>query len=385
MSITIPRLSASLLALLPVFSQDAARRPASSPRGGDDLSAELEAIRAATDATGLVALAVQDGAVVAWGAAGVRVAGSKDPLRIEDPIHLGSCTKAMTATLVARLVEDGVLAWDTTIAQALPEFSKEIDPGFHGITVEQLLRHLGGIAERRRPEISALHEVLSGMRGPANVVRRDILGKVLAQPPSPSTAGAFDYSNFGYMTVGLMLEERTGKTWEELMVDKLFEPMDLASAGIGSPAGEGVPVGHLRENDAWSPLPPGPAGYLPDAMAPAGLAHMNLFDWAKVVGEHLAGERGEDGLVSAASYRRLHADPGTTYAAGWGLSRLQWSWGESSVLTHNGSDNTWLSLVLALPEWDIAILTAANCAEAAGQQATDQAKELLLRTLGLRD
>ena len=141
----------------------------------------------------------------------------------------------------------------------------------------------------------------------------------------------------------------------------------------------------MREGDTWRPLPPGPGGYLPDAMGPAGLVHMNLRDWATFVAEHLAGERDEDGFLSAASYQRMHAHPGTGYAAGWGVSNLVWSWGESSVLTHNGSDNTWMSVVYALPAVDITILTAANCADSAGQQGTERAKELMLGALGLRD
>jgi CubicO group peptidase (beta-lactamase class C family) len=120
-------------------------------------------------------------------------------------------------------------------------------------------------------------------------------------------------------------------------------------------------------------------------MAPAGLVHMNLGDWAEFVGEHLAGERGDDGFLAAKTYRRMHADPGGGYAAGWGLTHLRWSWGEGAVLTHTGSDNTWMSVVFAVPQWDITIVTAANCAGSQGQAATERAKELMMGVLGLRD
>ncbi len=355
-------------------------------RDGENVSKALEEIRKTADLPGMVAMAFQDGEVAAWGAAGLRAHGSEAPITIDDPIHLGSCAKALTATLVARLVEDEVLSWDTTIAQALPKLAEKIDEGFHDVTVEMLLRHRGGIAERRRPEISALHANLRDMEGSPPEVRLAILELVMSTPPLPPFEGGFDYSNFGYMTVGAMVEELTGASWEELMVTKVFRPLGLKSAGIGSPTGDNAPVGHTREDDAWKPLPPGPAGVLHDAMGPAGLLHCNLADWGVFVADHLAGERGDDGFVSTESYERLQRDTDSSgYACGWGLAKHSWSWGNGDVLTHNGSDGTWYSIVFAIPEWDLTVLVASNCGGTAAQEACTRARDLMLTTVGFKD
>ena len=317
---------------------------------------------------------------------GVRALGAEAPISIDDPIHLGSCGKAITSTLVARLIEEGLLAWDTTIAEAMPEFAESIDPGYHGVTVEQLLKHRAGIAERKRLEIAALHNVLAQLESPPAEARREILAKVMASPPLPPAPGTFDYSNFGYMTAGAMLEALTGKPWEELVIEHVFRPMELTSAGVGSPAGPDVPVGHRSNGDGWEPLPPGPGGVLPDAMGPAGLMHANLADWGKFVGAHLAGARGEDGFLEAETFRRLHQDPESSgYAAGWAITSHSWSWGEGKVLTHNGSDNTWFSVVFAMPEWDLTILVAANSAGAGAETAVEKARLHLLAATGFDD
>lgn len=353
---------------------------------GENLSGLLEAIRKDAEVPGVVVMALQDGEVAAWAAAGVRAQGSQESITIEDPMHLGSCGKAMTSTLVARLIEDGLLDWTTTIAEALPDFAEGIDPGFHDVTIEQLMRHRGGIAERRRPEIQALYGELENITGTPNEVRLAILGRVMASPPVPPAKNGFDYSNFGYMTAGAMVEHLAKRPWEELIVEKVFRPLGMESAGVGSPSGVGVPVGHLREDDDWAPLPPGPGGVLPDCMGPAGLIHSNLADWGKFVSDHLGGERGEDGLVTSESYKRLHGDPfASRYAAGWGISKHTWSWGEGQVLAHNGSDNSWYSVVFAMPEWDLVVLAASNCAGAAGQQAAERGRDLILEELGFRD
>ena len=90
--------------------------------------------------------------------------------------------------------------------------------------------------------------------------------------------------------------------------------------------------------------------------------------------------------MTAKSYKRLHANPHSSgYACGWGIAKHVWSWGEGSVLTHNGSDNTWHSIVFAMPEWDLVILTAANCGGTPGEQVATGAKDLLLETLGFKD
>ena len=384
-------LSALLLSALPGYSGPAAvtlsaERSGFSPEA-QDLSSAVEEIRAESGAPGLVAVAVQDGMVVAWGVAGVRAAGSETPLQVDDPMHLGSCGKAMTSTMIARLVEEGTLEFETTIAEALPDLAEKIDPGFHEVTIEQLIRHRGGIAERRRPEIQAYYDRLGAMEGENSEVRLEMLALVMSHPPLLPEAGQFDYSNFGYMTAGAMAEAVTGKAWEELMEEKVFAPLDMESAGTHSPTGDDVPVGHTADGDGFEALPPGPGGALHACMGPAGLVHASLPDWGRFATEHMRGERGEDGMLEAATYRRLHAKvDGSDYAAGWGISQHTVSWSEPTLsLSHNGSDNTWYTMIQIFPEWDLAVLAASNCGSPAGSRAVDSASDALLEKLGFSD
>lgn len=348
-----------------------------------DVSSALEELRAETGVPALVALAVQDGEIVARGAAGVRVFGSEDAVTPADPFHLGSCSKAMTATLVARLIEEEVLTWETTVAEALPELAAEIDPGFHAVTIEQLLRHRGGIAERRRPELQPLIALFYGLEGSPREQRRGAVRLALEKPPYSAPGEAYDYSNYGYMTAAAMIERLTDRSWEELIVEKVFRPLGMESAGVGSPSGADVPVGHDEDGDSWKPLPPGPGGILPESMGPAGLVHASLEDWARFVSDHLAGERGADGLLRSATYRRLHRDPEKSgYACGWAIQQYDWGWDSGRALAHDGSDGTWYTAVLALPEWDVIVLAAANGAGTAGTAAVTRARDHLLEEIG---
>src|SRR5262245_34666781 len=89
--------------------------------GAAKLSESLEDIRVrfALPALG-AAIVTTDGLAGSW-ATGVRRNGSDERVTVDDRWHLGSCTKAMTATLIALLVERGDLAWDKTLPQLLPE------------------------------------------------------------------------------------------------------------------------------------------------------------------------------------------------------------------------------------------------------------------------
>ncbi|MGZ8300996.1 MAG: serine hydrolase domain-containing protein, partial [Rhodoplanes sp.] len=108
------------------------------------LDAELEKVRAKHGLPALAAAVVKDGAIIAAGAVGVRAHGTAVKVTIEDRFHLGSDTKAMTATLAAMLVEEGKLRWDSTIGEVLGGDVPGINPKLGAVTLEQLLSHSSG-------------------------------------------------------------------------------------------------------------------------------------------------------------------------------------------------------------------------------------------------
>ncbi|MFT5681401.1 MAG: CubicO group peptidase (beta-lactamase class C family), partial [Myxococcota bacterium] len=80
----------------------------------------LEPIRIDYGLPSLTAAVVEGSTLTKLGAVGLRSLDAKVEVTHEDRYHLGSCTKAMTATLTAVLVENGTLSWETTLAEAFP-------------------------------------------------------------------------------------------------------------------------------------------------------------------------------------------------------------------------------------------------------------------------
>src|SRR5215471_9480155 len=105
----------------------------------------LQALKDKYNLPALAVLVVKDGVVCERAAVGVRKWGETNVVTTNDLFHIGSCTKSMTATLAAMLVEDGKLSWTTRIVDVFPEFKGKIDERYETVTLEQLLTHRSGL------------------------------------------------------------------------------------------------------------------------------------------------------------------------------------------------------------------------------------------------
>src|SRR5216683_6748621 len=94
---------------------------------------------------GMAAAVLRGERIIAQGVAGVRKRGTAERITLNDRFHLGSCTKAMTATLVAMLVEEGKLNWTTTLGELFADTVKPMHPAWEKVTLRQVLEHRAGL------------------------------------------------------------------------------------------------------------------------------------------------------------------------------------------------------------------------------------------------
>ena len=368
-----------LVVLFPACGDDPVV-PDDPGRAGDGTLAEtLEFVRAAYDLPALAAMMVHQGRVIEMAAVGMRADGSPEPVTENDLWHVGSITKAMTATVVARLAERGVLSWSTTVSQALPALVADMRPEYADVNFTELLSHTSGLRDE-------VHEVpiwptLDVDVGPATTEERLLwAAQLLALSPERSR-GEHLYSNAGYIVAGAMIEALTGLGWETLMEQELFQPLGITTAGFGAPGQPGVrdqPWGHLRSGGNWAPQSPGSAGAdNPASIGPAGTVHISMADMALYMAAHLAGAQGQGGILEPASWQQLHtAAPGTAYAQGWGLEQQPWTGGVA--LTHNGSNVRWFARLWLAPGRDFGLFTVTNAADDPGENGTDAAAIVLI-------
>ena len=343
------------------------------------LKEKIEALRQQGNIPALGAAILNSQKVMAIAVAGNRRADCDTPAATDDLFHIGSCTKAMTATLMARLVDAGKLRWNQTIGETFSDLRTTMHEAYYSVTLEQLLYHRGGLPEDREPDMG-LQARLWALKGDRRVARRRAIALVLERPPATPPGSKMLYSNFGYMVAGAMAEQATGKSWEELMRLWLFEPLRMQRVGFGAPGSTGErpdqPRGHL--GSSCTPVEPGTLfADNPPVLGPAGTVHCSLRDWARFVRLHLQLARGKASVfLKAETAAKLHADPYKQgYAMGWGVAQPEWAKG--TLLIHAGSNSMWYAIAAVAPGLDRAWLIVANC----GSEQARNACEQLLRRL----
>jgi len=307
----------------------------------------------------IAAAHVKGDKVVDHAVVGVRRHGSQEAVQPGDLFHVGSLTKSITATLIGRLIEEGKLDWDTTLARALPDM--KMHEAYRDVTLTQLLQHRGGITPALTFDQEELDR-LTALGGEPTEQRKAFLSEILMMSPANTPGTKSEYSNAGYALVGYLAERATGKPWAELVSEYVFKPFGLKSAGFGWPATHARPYqphGHAGSGDAIQVQPIGEYE-LGEFLAPAGDVHMSIDDLARFAAFHLAGLRGKDGPLKAATIQRLHTPaPGDDYAGGWVIAEFE----GKLMHWHNGSAGTFYALVSVFPEGDEAVVVAMNQAD----------------------
>jgi CubicO group peptidase (beta-lactamase class C family) len=284
---------------------------------------------------------------------GVRKVGGTAAVKESDLFHLGSMTKAMTATMLSTLVQEGKLSWDMTMAQAFPAIASVMDSRYRDVTLEQLLTHTSGLPRYTTDLEWASIPPFTGT--PAQ--QRQAFAQMLLTRPPIGPAGVYRYSNAGYAVAAAIAERVTGKTWEQLMQQHVFGPLKIRAA-YGWPllSGDGEPWGHRIKNGVVTPHNPSDHYRVPTVLVPAGDVSMSILDYSVFARLHLAGLENIDGSVlSAADIQRLH-QPVLAYSCGWHeelIDGVPTSW-------HRGTCDTFDTFVLLQPSRDIGVIIFTN-------------------------
>src|SRR6185312_6540862 len=165
--------------------------------------------------------------------------------------------------------------------------------------------------------------------------------------------------NAGVSIAGHMAEKVTGRSWEDLMREKIFRPLGMTTAGFGAPgtrATNDQPRGHKPDG---TPVEPGPQADNPVAIGPAAIVHCSIGDWAKFAEANLPSATIK--LVKPQTLEKLHtpAAGNPPYAMGWIIADNQ-PWAGGRALTHAGSNTMWFAVVWLAPAKDFAVLVACN-------------------------
>ncbi|MBM3782723.1 MAG: beta-lactamase family protein [Acidobacteria bacterium] len=333
----------------------------------------LDPIRTRHRVPALGAALVTGRGVITQGVVGVRKAGTNVPATIADKGHLGSNTKAMTAVLLARLIERGKLDWETTLEKIFPDLAPAFPQDFRNITVTHLLSHRAGLPGT--PDWTDYEEVIRTFQSLPRQ-RLELMKKTAARGVGSPPGERYQYSSAGYMIAGAVAERLTGRAWEDLLRDMVFKPLGMNGCGFGGTGTLGKidqPWPHTVSGEATPTN--GPAVDNPRILAPAGSVHCSLGDWAKFIADAL---RGEPALLKRDSYRRLHLSQGDDCALGWFVVSGE-AWADGIALQHYGTNRKNFALVRMAPRRGFAVLAVTNRGGDEAKSALDDASAALVQ------
>ncbi|WP_049574947.1 serine hydrolase domain-containing protein [Streptomyces sp. SBT349] len=272
---------------LPADARDARdARDATAPGyGQDDLSRDTEAIRA-LGITGVQARVTTGAGRDLVAASGVAEVGTDRPVPRNGYFRMASTGKALVATVILQLVDEGELALDDTVDRRLPGLVDGNGNDGRRITIRHLLQHTSG-----------LHDDLPGFATPQEYdehrydthTPREIVARAMRHRPDFAPGDGWGYSNTGYVLLDMIIEEVTGHPWHQEVEDRILRPLGMNHTYLpgGTPtlrrphanAYEVYPSG--ERVDVTRVIVPDPGGYV------STTADVNRFFQALLGGELL--------------------------------------------------------------------------------------------------
>ena len=143
---------------------------------------------------------------------------------------IGSITKPITSMVTFSLVEDGVLSIDDFITEWLDASITDRLPNGKEIQIKHLLQHTSGLPDHY--ESPYYFDNLNKERNIQS--QEDYLKYTYDKEPLFAVGTDFQYSNAGYVLIGMILEKASGKTMAQLYQEKIFDPLNLTSGYYGA-------------------------------------------------------------------------------------------------------------------------------------------------------
>jgi CubicO group peptidase (beta-lactamase class C family) len=215
-----------------------------------------------------IAVVFQDKVVYAKGF-GVRDVNTKTPVDADTVFQLASVSKSIGATVVAELVGERKISWDSKLSVLDPAFAM-FDPWVtREITVRDMYAHRSGLPEHAGDLLEDL-----------GFTRSEIFHRLRYQHPGSSFRSHYAYTNFGMTEGGVAAAKAYGLEWEDACEQKLFKPLGMTSTSsryADFVARPNKALGHVLVDSKWVQK----FKRDPDAQSPTGGVSSSVNDLAK--------------------------------------------------------------------------------------------------------
>jgi CubicO group peptidase (beta-lactamase class C family) len=208
---------------------------------------------------------------------GVRRMGKAAKVDEQTMFSMGSTTKAFTSAVLAMLVDEGKLTWDSKVVDLLPGFRMYDPYASSEMTVRDLLVHRSGLGLGAGDLLFVPETTLT---------RAQIVEKLRYIKPATSFRSGYAYDNLLYVVAGQLIEEICNDTWENVVRQRILAPLQMEHTTTASTTPPGANKGwpHGRVSTAIrgaGPMTPLPTQMRFDNSAPAGSLNASIADVAR--------------------------------------------------------------------------------------------------------
>ena len=194
----------------------------SRQKDADPIDAYITATMVRQHIPGLSLVVIRDGKIIKAKGYGLASLELNVPAKLETVYELASATKPFVATGVMLLVQDGRIALD----DKLNKFVDETPATWNGITVRHLLTHTSGIKD-----------YLGDLRRdfPYDTPPEAIVRAAMEAPLNFAPGEKWSYSNTGYVLLGMIVGNLSGKSYDAFLAERVFKPLGMNDTRHDSP------------------------------------------------------------------------------------------------------------------------------------------------------
>lgn len=307
------------------------------------------------------AVALIDGSETVWAKGfGLQDVADETPVTTETLFHIASTQKSMTSFMIATLVDEGVVEWDTPVVEYDPDFELADEESTNSVTLRHLLTMTSGIHDEDEDEFD-----------PYESYAEDLYEYLPQIDLSSAPGEVHNYSNIAvsvaaYVGVAAVGEEYEDlyTAYQELFVQKVLEPIGMNDVVfLYSDALENPNYGHSYQLDGDEWVEAETEDVDSDPLAPSGYIKANVLDMAKFISTQINEGVAPNGnqVVSAENLMETWEPTLEDYGMGWQTAEYN----GFTFYVHDGYFDNYTSIIGFSPDKQIGFVVLNNSADMA--------------------
>jgi CubicO group peptidase (beta-lactamase class C family) len=307
---------------------------------------------------GMAMAIVRDDRIIYAEGFGFRNIEENLPVTTNTLFAVGSTTKAITTFVMGTLVDEGKLDWDKPVRRYLPELRLYDPQASESITPRDLVTHRSGLPR---------HDLV--WYNNTNLTRGEIVQRLAYLEPSESFRAKYQYNNLMYVAAGYLVEQITGRTWEENVQQRVLAPLGMKRSNFSvrtSQSDNDFALPYEEKKDKIKRM----AFRNIDVVGPAGSINSSIFEMSQWLRVNLSkGKFSDHQLITAVTLADIHTPHMTTGASverpeisqgAYGLGWFVDSYRGHRRISHSGGIDGFTARVTLLPDDNLGLVVLAN-------------------------